>query len=39
LNMPVPPKANVEIVGEFTPTMYGFGTYKKGVKPSDHELK
>ncbi len=39
LNMPVPPKANVEIVGEFAPTMYGFGGYKKGTKPSDYELK
>lgn len=39
LNMAVPPKAAVEIVGEFKPTMYGFGGYKKGTKPSDYELK
>ena len=29
----------VDIVGEFDPTPYGFGGYKKGVKPSDHALK
>ena len=35
----VPAKADVSIVGEFKPTMYGFDGYVKGVKPSDHELK
>lgn len=30
--------ANVDIVGEFNPTEYGFGTYKRGVKPSEHSL-
>ena len=35
----IPPKANVDYVGEFTPTMYGFNGGKKGVKPADHELK
>lgn len=39
LGMEVPTKANVELVGEYKPTMYGFGTYKKGVKPADHALK
>lgn len=39
LSLPVPQKANVDYVGEFKPTMYGFGSYKKGMKPSDHELK
>lgn len=39
LSMEVPAKANVDYVGEFQPTMYGFGGYKKGVKPSDHALK
>ena len=29
----------VDIVGEFKPTMYGFGRYTKGVKPADHDLK
>jgi type 1 glutamine amidotransferase len=35
----IPEKANVEIVGEFEPTFYGFGGFTKGVKPSDHALK
>lgn len=35
----VPAKANVEIVGEFKPTMYGFNGYIKGVKPEAHALK
>ena len=30
----VPAKADVAIVGEFTPTFYGFDGHKKGVKPS-----
>lgn len=39
LGLPVPDKADVRPVGEFKPIMYGFDGYKKGVKPSDHELK
>jgi hypothetical protein len=39
LGLDVPAKANVEIVGEFKPTMYGFGGFIKGMKPADHELK
>jgi hypothetical protein len=39
LNLDVPAKANVEIVGEFKPTMYGFNSFIKGVKPSEHVLK
>jgi len=35
LKMEVPAKANVDIIGEFKPTMFGFKSYKKGVKPSD----
>ena len=35
----IPAKADVRLVGEYEPTPFGFGTYKKGVKPSDHELK
>jgi hypothetical protein len=31
----IPAKANVEIVGDFKPTPFGFNGYKKGVKPSD----
>jgi hypothetical protein len=37
--MEVPPQADVRIVGEFQPTMYGFGGFRKGVKPSDHALQ
>ena len=39
LGLPVPEKADVRYVGEYKPTMYGFGGFKRGVKPSDHELK
>ena len=35
----IPAKSDVEIVGEYKPTNYGFHTYTKGVKPSDHNLK
>jgi type 1 glutamine amidotransferase len=31
----IPEKTNVEIVGKFEPTPFGFGKHKKGVKPSD----
>ncbi|MSU20907.1 MAG: hypothetical protein EXS30_05880 [Pedosphaera sp.] len=34
-----PAKSDVEYVGDFKPTFFGFGKGKKGVKPSDHELK
>jgi hypothetical protein len=39
LGLDVPAKTNVEIVGEFNPTMYGFNGAKKGVKPADYQLK
>jgi hypothetical protein len=32
----VPKKADVNPVGEFNPSMFGFNTYIKGVKVSDH---
>ncbi len=35
----IPPKANVEVIGQFKPLPFGFGKYKKGVRPSDHALK
>ena len=35
----IPRKANVDYVGEFHPTMYGFNGFKKGVKPAEHEMK
>jgi hypothetical protein len=39
LSMEVPAKANVEVVGEFKPTMYGFNGFKKETRPADYELK
>ena len=38
LDMEVPDKADVQTIGEYDPTMYGFGGFRKGVKPSDHAL-
>ena len=35
----IPARANVDYVGEFKPTWFGFGKFKPGVKPSDWELK
>jgi hypothetical protein len=37
LELDVPAKANVTPIGEWNPTFYGFGTFKKGVKPADHQ--
>ncbi len=34
----VPAKAKVDIVGSYEPLMYGFGTFRKNVKPSSHNL-
>lgn len=34
----VPARADVSYVGEYQPTMYGFGGYRKGVKPETHAL-
>ena len=33
----LPARANVDYVGEFKPSMYGFNGARKGVKPSDHQ--
>ena len=35
LDMPVPEKAKVDIVGDFKPTAFGFDGFKKGMKPAD----
>lgn len=32
-------KNSVEYVGDYQPSFFGFNKFKKGVKPSDHELK
>jgi len=35
----IPEKSNVEILGDYEPTMFGFGAHKKGLKVSDFDLK
>jgi hypothetical protein len=35
----IPERANVEVVGEYKPLGFGFGQHKKGLKPSDYEMK
>ncbi|MEK7399245.1 MAG: ThuA domain-containing protein [Candidatus Poribacteria bacterium] len=34
----IPEKSNVDLVGEYNPLYFGFGTHKKGVKPVDLKL-
>ena len=34
----IPEQANVDYVGEYKPTFFGFGSFVKGVKPADHGL-
>jgi hypothetical protein len=31
--------SNVDYVGEYDPTDFGFDGWKRGIKPADHELK
>ncbi len=38
LDMEVPDEANVETVGNFEPTPFGFGEFQKGFTPSDFSL-
>ena len=38
LGMDVPKKANVEYVDPYKPLFYGFGSFRRGIKPSDHAL-
>ncbi len=35
----IPQKSNVELVGDYRPTKFGFGAYTKGIKPSAHALR
>jgi type 1 glutamine amidotransferase len=37
--LPVPERADAAWVGEFTPSMFGFNTFKKGVKLADHPAR
>jgi hypothetical protein len=36
--LPVPARANVDYVGEYKPTWFGFGKFTKGIKPADLQL-
>jgi len=38
LKIEVPKKANVDYVDPYKPLFYGFNTFRKGLKPSDHVL-
>jgi len=35
----IPARSNVDTVGDYKPSFFGFGKFKKGIKPSDLELK
>ena len=35
----IPAKSKVDIVGVYKPLQFGFGKYKRGVKPSAHLMK
>jgi hypothetical protein len=35
----IPARSNVDYVGEYKPSPFGFGKSRKDIKPSDHELK
>jgi hypothetical protein len=35
LKLPVPEKADVDLVDPYKPTKYGFNAFRKGVKPAD----
>ncbi len=37
VDLKVPEKANVAVVGEFKPSAFGTESYKKGMKPSDYK--
>lgn len=34
----IPARSNVDTVGDYKPSFFGFGQFKKGLKPSDFEL-
>ncbi len=38
LEAKIAPQSNVELVGSFEPTFYGFGAYQRGRKPADYNL-
>lgn len=38
LGMDVPKKANVDYMDPYKPLFYGFGSFRRGINPSDHAL-
>jgi hypothetical protein len=38
LEIQIPPRSNVDLVGEFKPLPFGFNKFKVGVKPAEHGL-
>jgi len=34
----VPRKANVDYIDPYKPLFYGFNSFRRGIKPSDHAL-
>lgn len=38
LESKIPERANVELVGEYHPTAYGFKGFQRGIRPADHRL-
>ncbi len=35
----IPERANVDLVGEYSPTSFGFNKYRVGLRPSDYAMK
>ena len=35
----IPARARVDLVGDFQPTPFGFGKFRKGLKPADLALE
>ncbi len=38
MDQKIPPRAKVDIVGEYKPSPFGFAGHRKGVKPSDYRM-
>jgi len=38
LEAKIPQRANVDLVGQYKPTPFGFGKFAKGIKPSDFAM-
>jgi hypothetical protein len=35
----IPARSNVDYVGNYRPTFFGFGKFMEGMRPSDYQLK